>query len=76
MSDQLYADRRRKWKFKPGETLTEVGSGGGGGTLYRTVFDQPITVTGDEIIESVWTKKGLKMTLNGVDIPSKTEVVK
>jgi hypothetical protein len=55
--------------------LTEVGSGGGGGTLYRTVFDQPITVTGDEIIESVWTKKGLKMTLNGVDIPSKTEVV-
>jgi hypothetical protein len=69
-------NRRRKWKFKPGSNLTEVCSGGGGGTMFRTVFDATLTVQEDDILESVWTKDGLKMTLNGVDIPSKTEVVK
>ena len=46
------------------------------GLLYRTTFKEPILLTEDDVMQSVWTKDGLKMTVNGVDIPSKTEVIK
>jgi hypothetical protein len=66
--------------------LSEVGVGGeilefmnnsmdDKGRLFRTTFDSPIMVTEDDVLESRWTKDGQIFTLNGVDIPSTTEVI-
>jgi hypothetical protein len=46
------------------------------GTLYRTTFDKPVTIMAKDIVRKKWIKNGLKLTVNGVIIPSKTEIVK
>jgi hypothetical protein len=71
--------KKRKWKFSDVEYVehcSEVGTPApSDGTLIRTTFDSPITVTNDDELDSYWEDGQMVMKINGVVIPSKTEVV-
>jgi hypothetical protein len=44
--------------------------------LRRTTFDQPITVTEDDLVEYHWEGDQMIVTLNGEIVPSTTKEVK
>jgi hypothetical protein len=45
------------------------------GTLFRTIFKEPVIVGMNDVLETEWTKEGLQVTLNGVKVESRTMVV-
>jgi hypothetical protein len=45
------------------------------GTLFRTIFKEPVIVGMNDVLETEWTKEGLQATLNGVKVESRTMVV-
>ena len=47
----------------------------GPGTLFRTIFKEPVIVGMNDVLETEWTKEGLQVTLNGGHVRSRTMVV-